>query len=471
MTGSNISVIGSFQADSFSKNMNRKDIISNMDFKSILNQTAGEENSVSGKNESEFSVEFVQLQKENLSEEEILVDSAPVQENMSMEDDVRTQEIVIVFSELSDKIKELIINTLEITEEELETAMETLGINYIDIIKPVNLAELCVQLSQAEDISVLLTDESMCIEYKSLLESVCDLTEEVMTESGLNAEDMVLEAEILKQMEVVKGLAEEPGVLIQPEEVPEETELENQAAPAKEDLHYLAEKNNFQEAESVEAEKQDDLITLEKLPVEQDSQEKETFIKMDREKETFNENKKDVPQGNTDEISANFMNKLESSLFGLPETENIPGDERNLIRQITDQIRIFVKPDTTSMEMQLNPENLGKLTLHISSKEGIITAQLITQNQIVKEAIESQLVQLRENLELQGVKVEAIEVTVESHQFERNLSQGGSDSKESEGQAKRRLNMAGSEEADNIDSQSIIENLMAENGNQVDYTA
>ena len=73
------------------------------------------------------------------------------------------------------------------------------------------------------------------------------------------------------------------------------------------------------------------------------------------------------------------------------------------------------------MEMQLNPENLGKIYLNISEKEGVIRAQLAAQNEVVKEALETQMVELRQNLNQQGIKVDAIEVTVATHEFEQNL--------------------------------------------------
>ena len=47
-----------------------------------------------------------------------------------------------------------------------------------------------------------------------------------------------------------------------------------------------------------------------------------------------------------------------------------------VLQQIAEFVRVNVSQDTTSLEMQLNPENLGKLYLHISSnREGSITAQ------------------------------------------------------------------------------------------------
>ena len=75
------------------------------------------------------------------------------------------------------------------------------------------------------------------------------------------------------------------------------------------------------------------------------------------------------------------------------------------------------------MELHLHPASLGNVRVILSTKGGVVTAQLTTENEVVKNAIESQVSQLKLNLEEQGIKVEAIEVSVASHQMERNLEQ------------------------------------------------
>ena len=39
------------------------------------------------------------------------------------------------------------------------------------------------------------------------------------------------------------------------------------------------------------------------------------------------------------------------------------------------------------MEMQLNPENLGKIYVQVTAKEGVVTAHLAVQNEIVKRSL------------------------------------------------------------------------------------
>lgn len=54
---------------------------------------------------------------------------------------------------------------------------------------------------------------------------------------------------------------------------------------------------------------------------------------------------------------------------------------------------------------------------------------------MVKEALESQIADLKQNMNQAGVKVDAVEVTVGGHEFERNLEQNA---KQEEQQAEER---------------------------------
>lgn len=47
-------------------------------------------------------------------------------------------------------------------------------------------------------------------------------------------------------------------------------------------------------------------------------------------------------------------------------------------------------------------------------------AHIVTENEQVKKALENQVNTLKETLENQGVKVESVEVTVQTHEFENN---------------------------------------------------
>ena len=104
--------------------------------------------------------------------------------------------------------------------------------------------------------------------------------------------------------------------------------------------------------------------------------------------------------------------------------DNEPGTE-SIMKQLADLVKIVKNENLTEMELQLHPASLGTVNVSLTTKGGVVTAEFTTQNEAVKAAIEAQASQLRANLEEQGVKIEAIEVSVESHQMERDLDKNG----------------------------------------------
>jgi flagellar hook-length control protein FliK len=115
-----------------------------------------------------------------------------------------------------------------------------------------------------------------------------------------------------------------------------------------------------------------------------------------------------------------------------------------------------------------------------------VTAQFTAQSEQVRAAIEAQATQLRQNLEDQGVKIEAIEVSVESHQLEKNLDENNQNEQNKEEQAEnvkssRRgsINLNGFEDDGELleemqgadDATRIAMEMMSANGNSMDLLA
>ena len=89
--------------------------------------------------------------------------------------------------------------------------------------------------------------------------------------------------------------------------------------------------------------------------------------------------------------------------------------------------------------------------------------------------METQTIVLKEALENKGVKVEAVEVTVQSHAFERNLSDNGKSREESSGQPRksiRRINLSEPEMSEEeLAEDTLVREMMIQNGNTIDYSA
>jgi flagellar hook-length control protein FliK len=181
------------------------------------------------------------------------------------------------------------------------------------------------------------------------------------------------------------------------------------------------------------------------------------------------------------EVHNVFLQNLEADKLQADGAEAASGtsgwsDETvDIMNQIMDYMKTSVKEDTSSLEMQLHPESLGTLQIHLASKGGVVTANFITQNETVKSALESQMIQLKESFEEQGVKVNAIEVTVQTHEFERNLDQGRGESKNREPARRtriRRINLEEPMAAEDMEqADALAVDMLSAGGNTVDYTA
>ena len=106
----------------------------------------------------------------------------------------------------------------------------------------------------------------------------------------------------------------------------------------------------------------------------------------------------------------------------------------------------------------------------------------VTQIEKGKSFIFTATVALKPEVKLgkyKGVKVEAIEVTVQTHQFEQNLEQGrgnNSNTANETGAGRKRtrrinLNAAFAEEEPQTEEDRIAADMMSANGNTVDFTA
>ncbi|MDE6970567.1 MAG: flagellar hook-length control protein FliK, partial [Eubacterium sp.] len=157
---------------------------------------------------------------------------------------------------------------------------------------------------------------------------------------------------------------------------------------------------------------------------------------------------------------------------------------QEVIDQIVQHTRIHLSEDVKSIEMQLNPENLGKVYLHVTEKQGTVTAQLTAQNENIKEALVQQAAILKENLNQQGIKVDAVEVTTGTHEFESNLERDAHSQEEQTRQqeeqnmrrSRRSINLGDLNDLDGLsgmmsEEEALVAQIMRDNGNNVDYKA
>ena len=94
-----------------------------------------------------------------------------------------------------------------------------------------------------------------------------------------------------------------------------------------------------------------------------------------------------------------------------PDIPQVPREDFNVPAQIVEQARMIRSATNTEMVINLKPEHLGELTLKVSvGTSGAITASFYSDNAQVRAIIENSLVQLKQELNDQGIKVDDVEV-------------------------------------------------------------
>lgn len=414
--------------------------------------------------------------------------------------------------QLADDVKDTVEETMQVSEEDIELAMEALGLETLDLLQPQNLIGLVQELTGSADVGALLTNEN----FQITMQEVTGLITDFQQENGLNAAQFAdllgqLSAQIDELEETVKELlnVEEPAQAVpvtadvQTEGLPEELlagqEVPEESAPAAPRIVSAAERETPVAAPAQEETQAVSEQMNEPAPVMAEENMEESAQTADQEENQTPQDGKNKQQAFTDAAERepaatehhtavfheNTVTANEQIATPAPETPQVQSyiELEHLMDQLEGLARSFASAAGTTVEMQLNPENLGRLVLSVTEKHGNVTAQITASNEQVKEALQTQMVELRSTLQAQGIKVEAVEVTVATHEFEQNLdgnaSANGQMQEQAQGQGggqqsgRRNLNINSLDELSGLMSEEemLAAQMMRDNGGTVDFSA
>lgn len=333
-------------------------------------------------------------EKEQVQQTEDTAAEEPEQEEENGEPDA------VLLSDVMQQILQQITEQLGVSPEEVLQAMDALGISTEDLSQ--NMAALLSELTGTDQMAVL-TDESLYTQVSDLANAVEQTIEELADTLGMDKEQLTT----LLQDSVKEP--EEPVIVAEQESAAPVTDMQQESIG---DQEVQTATTTDIEAEQPRETKRDENGNMQQQM-------------QDMQKPAEN-----LQQTQGSAIAA----EQTTERFDLQRTQKI-------IDQIADYVKIHSGEKLTSMEIALNPASLGSVNLHVSSKGGVISAQLYAQDEAVRAALESQVAALKESLEAQGMKVDAIEITEHSHQLEQNLDQNGGQQESAEAQKKsgRRL--------------------------------
>lgn len=405
---------------------------------------------------------------QSVNQENGEVSSKGQEETVSQENDVQEAESGVTEEQLramevlgtaTAGLMEQIADAFGVTMEELQAVMDSLGMGQADLLDSSRLGNLLLELGGAQDAFALLTDGALYDNYRMIMEQMSQLNQALQESAG----------ELGMEPEELSGLLRDSLQATQ-EEIPAEAVSGNAESPEEGlptkfgDESVNADESGLQNSGQATGAVQEEEVSKQGAEGQEQSG-RQTESRADK----------------GEQINL-FAQNLRADQFR-PELQQVQGaaqespwnaETSRIMDQILDYMKLSLNADTTSLEMQLHPASLGTLQVQIASKGGMVTANFIAQNEAVKAALESQMVQLREQFEEQGVKVEAIEVTVQTHEFEQNLEQGrGRSQQEPERRNRsRRLRLDGIMAADAADAGETAEaDRITAGESTVSYTA
>lgn len=393
----------------------------------VKNQAKQSEKAASTAKENE-SAQNTTSTKENTSEAKETADTENLEQvTDEIEDSVEkltADEIAKALEQIIAQLKEL----LGITDDELLSGMEELGLQPFDLLNVNNMAQLVASVSGEDSTIGLVANEELYTALQNISEMVGTQVNNLLENTGLTSEELEAVLQKLQELQQQSLDNQLENIELLPEEV-----LENPTEPlVEETAQKQAAEGPVIIQEDNTTPKDQSAKTYDQLPENQ----QEDLVSADTKSQTQNaereskdsesgKEEKNFGQNNTAQNFQNQLDALNDSTAAESIAKYTSESTESIMRQLADVVKIIKNENLTQMELQLHPASLGTVNVSLTTKGGVVTAEFTTQNEAVKAAIEAQASQLRANLEEQGVKIEAIEVSVESHQMERDLDKNG----------------------------------------------
>ena len=344
-------------------------------------------------------------------------------------DEMTVEEIADALSQIIEQIKEI----LGVSDEELLSGMESIGMKPVDLLDSANMTQLVTTLSGEDSSISLVANEELYTALREITQMIETTTGELLENAGLTQDELDVVLTKLTELENKNVVPDETMPMAENSDMPVQdesmisaemangnaTETTNQTAdqiPVMVEDDQQEEQSNLPKQDSLEnATAENDLA--------EETAENDTRIHQQKPgRDESNENSpKDFEQNKN--MAQNFQNELTEAVNATGENVEsfTSASTERIMRQLADMVKLVKNENLTEMELQLHPASLGTVNVSLTTKGGVVTAEFVTQNETVKAAIEAQASQLQAKLEEQGVRVEAIEVSVASHQMERDL--------------------------------------------------
>lgn len=382
--------------------------------------------------------------KNNTSEDKSSVTGSAKNADTSSISDVNSKadnkDVTDTVKEVCEDIKDAIKEEFDVSDEDIKVAMELLGLTALDLLSTAKVAELIEQLT-GTDALTLITNEDMMQSFNNIINVVDEANADIAGMLGAKTEEVGI---VLGQNDIA------PVV--------------NSEDTAKQDNVKESDAKNADDNINQTVDNQESLseVLAKKITTESDGKAKNNMPES-------NEANNKVTYA---DVADNMISNITDTFADIITEEISTVKEADIVNQVIDSVKLMASRELTSMEVMLNPEHLGSVHITVTARNGIVSAQIAAQNEQVKTALENQMVTLREQFESQGLKVDAVEITVMAHSFEagQNFGQSESERKQGESKVHRKLDLSSFDDELEEDLESTAPAPKAE-GSSVEYLA
>ena len=350
------------------------------------------------------------------------------------------KDVTYTVKEVCEDIKDAIKEEFDVSDEDIKVAMELLGLTALDLLSTAKVAELIEQLT-GTDALTLITNEDMMQSFNNIINVVDEANADIAGMLGVKTEEVGI---VLGQNDIA------PVV--------------NSEDTAKQDNVKESDAKNADDNINQTVDNQESLseVLAKKITTESDGKAKNNMSES-------NEANNKVTYA---DVADNMISNITDTFADIITEDISTVKEADIVNQVIDSVKLMASRELTSMEVMLNPEHLGSVHITVTARNGIVSAQIAAQNEQVKTALENQMVTLREQFESQGLKVDAVEITVMAHSFEagQNFGQSESERKQGESKVHRKLDLSSFDDELEEDLESTAPAPKAE-GSSVEYLA
>lgn len=384
-------------------------------------------------------------------------------------------EVKKITDDISSQIVEKVTDDLDISEDELNNAMQLLGLTAMDLLNPANLSALyCEVTGNASDPQALVLNADFTALFNDVSQVASENDAQLDLLSQLTASDdgEILDADIVSSADTTEKTVDSSY----DDTAASGQNINDTADEAVKVYDGSTQDSSYQNSDEGTSSGE----TGNGITSDENTQSKsQVDSSFDDSGERVLHHDDDAHSDNS-VLHASVSEQLNTDTsFEMSQSQSrLRVDTTDIIRQIVDSMSISNTTEESAINLQLTPESLGRMYINVSQKNSEISARIAVSNEAVKEALQTQMVNLKEALNNSGIRVNEVEITVASHEFERNLEQGAANDDSRQQESTNSYNGSNSSDS-GIDSdmmqdraeERLVTQIMRDNGNSVDFTA